>query len=253
MKDALGSVESVLVLGGGSDIAQATVDKLVAGRTKTVVLAARDPDGLADYTRALESHGASKVEALKFDALDTASHASFVEDVFSVHGSFDLVLLAFGVLGDQAHDEAHPEAAVNVIESNFTGAASVLLHIAARLKKQGHGTIVAISTVAAERARSANYIYGSSKAGLDAFCQGLGDSLVGTGVSLMIVRPGFVTTKMTSGMEVKPMATDADSVASVILDGLAKGREIVWAPAKLRFVFSVLRHLPRPVFRKIKQ
>jgi decaprenylphospho-beta-D-erythro-pentofuranosid-2-ulose 2-reductase len=253
MKDALGSVESVLVLGGGSEIAQATVDKLVARRAKTVVLAARNPDGLADYTRALESHGASKVEALKFDALDTASHAAFVEDVFSVHGSFDLVLLAFGVLGDQASDENDPQAAVQVIESNFTGAASILLHVSARLRKQGHGTIVALSTVAAERARAANYIYGSSKAGLDSFCQGLGDSLVGSGVSLMIVRPGFVTTKMTAGMEVKPMATDADSVADVIIDGLSKGREIVWAPAKLRYVFAVLRHLPRPLFRKIKQ
>jgi decaprenylphospho-beta-D-erythro-pentofuranosid-2-ulose 2-reductase len=252
MKDALGSVESVLVLGGGSEIAQATVDKLVAGRTKTVVLAARNPDSLADYARALESHGASKVEALKFDALDFDSHAAFVEDVFSVHGSFDLVVLAFGVLGDQAKDEQDPKSAVHVIESNFTGAASILLHVAQRLKKQGHGSIVALSTVAGERARAANYIYGSSKAGLDAFCQGLGDSLVGTGVSLMIVRPGFVTTKMTAGMDVKPMATDADSVANVIIDGLAKGREIVWAPAKLRFVFSVMRHLPRPVFRKIK-
>lgn len=252
MKDALGSVESVLVLGGGSEIAQATVDKLVAGRTKTVVLAARNPDGLTDYARALESHGASKVEAVNFDALDTASHAAFIEDIFAVHGSFDLVLLAFGVLGDQEADEADPAAAVNVIESNFTGAASVLLHASARLRKQGRGTIVVLSTVAGERARAANFIYGSSKAGLDAFCQGLGDSLVGSGVSLMIVRPGFVTTKMTAGMETKPMSTDADSVANIIIDGLGKGREIVWAPAKLRFVFAVLRHLPRPIFRKIK-
>jgi decaprenylphospho-beta-D-erythro-pentofuranosid-2-ulose 2-reductase len=252
MKDALGSVESVLVLGGGSDIAQATVDKLVARRAKRVVLAARNPDSLADYSRALESHGASKVEALKFDALDTSSHAAFIEDVFNVHGSFDLILVAFGVLGDQTVDENDPASAVNVIESNFTGAASVLLHASARLRKQGHGTIVVLSTVAAERARAANYIYGSSKAGLDAFCQGLGDSLVGSGVSLMIVRPGFVTTKMTAGMETKPMATDADSVANVIIDGLAKGREIVWAPGKLRYVFAVMRHLPRPIFRKIK-
>lgn len=253
MKDALGSVESVLVLGGGSDIAQATVDKLVAGRTKTVVLAARNPDALADYSRALESHGASKVEAVKFDALDTASHEAFVDDIFKVHGSFDLVLLAFGVLGDQATDENDPAAAVKVIDANFTGAASVLLHISNRLKKQGRGQIVVLSTVAGERARAANYIYGSSKAGLDAFCQGLGDSLVGTGVGLMIVRPGFVTTKMTSHMSAKAMATDADSVADVIIDGLGKGREIVWAPGKLRYVFFVMRHLPRPIFRKIKQ
>lgn len=253
MKDALGSVESVLVLGGASDIARATVDKLVAQRTKTVVLAARNPAALADYARDLEARGASKVEAVKFDALDTGTHASFVDDVFAKYGQFDLILLAFGVLGDQAKDEANPESAVKVIESNFTGAASVLLHITPRLRKQGHGTIAVISTVAAERARAANFIYGSSKAGLDAFCQGLGDSLVGTGVSVMIVRPGFVTTKMTQGMEVKPMATDADAVSNAIISGLAKGSEIVWAPGKLRYVFSVMRHLPRPLFRKIKQ
>lgn len=253
MKDALGSVESILVLGGGSDIAQATVDKLVATRAKRVVLAARKPEALSDYARALESHGASKVKAVAFDALDTSSHEAFIEDVFSVHGSFDLVLLAFGVLGDQSVDEKNPMSAVNVIESNFSGAASVLLYVASRLKKQGHGSIVVLSTVAAERARAANYIYGSSKAGLDAFCQGLGDSLVGSGVSLMIVRPGFVTTKMTAGMDIKPMSTDADSVANAIIAGLAKGSEIVWAPAKLRFVFTIMRHLPRSVFRKIKQ
>lgn len=252
MKDALGSVESVLVLGGGSDIAQATVDKLVATRAKTVVLAGRTPDGYAGYGRALESHGASKVETVKFDALDTASHESFIEEVFAKHGSFDLVLVAFGVLGDQISDEANPQQAVEVIESNFTGAASALLHIAKRLKRQGHGTIVVLSTVAGERARAVNFIYGSSKAGLDAFCQGLQDSLVGTGVSLMIVRPGFVTTKMTEGMEVKPMSTNAEAVATSIIEGLGRGSEIVWAPGKLRYVFMILRHLPRPLFRKIK-
>lgn len=252
MKDALGSVESVLVLGGGSDIAQATVRKLVASRTKTVVLAARKPETLTENVRDLESRGAAKVEAVAFDALATDTHEAFVGDLFERYGNFDLVLLAFGVLGDQESDTANPASAVQVIETNFTGAASVLLHVAGRLRKQGHGTIVALSTVAAERARAINFIYGSSKAGLDAFCQGLGDSLVGTGVSVMIVRPGFVTTKMTAGMDTKPMAVDAEAVANAIINGLGKGSEIVWAPAKLRAVFTVMRHLPRPIFRKIK-
>jgi decaprenylphospho-beta-D-erythro-pentofuranosid-2-ulose 2-reductase len=253
MKDALGSVESVLVLGGSSDIAQATVRKLVASRTKTVVLAARNPSSLNEHVRDLEAKGASKVEAVAFDALDTSSHEAFVTEVFDKYGDFDLVLVAFGVLGDQEADERDPSSAVNVIQTNFTGAASVLLHITPRLRKQGHGTIAVLSTVAGERARAANFIYGSSKAGIDAFCQGLGDSLVGTGVKVMIVRPGFVTTKMTAHMGKKPMATDAESVADVIISGLGKGSEIVWAPAKLRIIFSVLRHLPRPIFRKMKQ
>ncbi len=107
------------------------------------------------------------------------------------------------------------------------------------------------SSVAGERARRSNFIYGSSKAGLDAFCQGLGDSLVGSGVKLMIVRPGFVHTQMTEGMKPAPFATDSESVAEVVTRAMETGSEIVWAPKKLRYVMSLLRHLPRAVYRKI--
>jgi len=252
MKDALGAVESVLVLGGGSEIAQATLRKLVAGRTRTIVLAGRDPQRMDADAEALRKAGATTVETVAFDALDFSSHETFVAERFAER-SFDLVILAFGVLGDQEHDERHALDAVKVVEANFTGAVSVLLPVAQRLRAQGRGTIVVLSTVAGERARAANFVYGSSKAGLDAFCQGLGDSLLGSGVKVMIVRPGFVTTKMTAHMGDRPMSTDAESVADVIVGGLARGSEIVWAPAKLRYVFMVLRHLPRPVFRKLKQ
>lgn len=253
MKDALGTVQSVLVLGGNSDIAQATLRRLVGTRARKVVLAGRNADALEVRAKELRSLGATEVSTAAFDALDFAGHAAFVEEQFRTHGGFDLVLLAFGVLGDQGEDEANPQKAVGVIEANFTGAASVLLSIATKMRQQGHGSIVVLSTVAAERARAANFIYGSSKAGLDAFCQGLGDSLMGSGVQLMIVRPGFVTSQMTAHMETKPMATDPDAVAEQIVRGLARGCEIVWAPAKLRLIFAVLRHLPRPIFRKLKQ
>jgi decaprenylphospho-beta-D-erythro-pentofuranosid-2-ulose 2-reductase len=121
------------------------------------------------------------------------------------------------------------------------------------LKKQGHGSLVVLSSVAGERARKANFIYGSTKAGLDAFAQGLGDSLHGSGVHVMVVRPGFVETKMTAGMEKAPLSTTPDAVADAIVSGLRRGAEIVWVPAALRYVLSGLRHLPRPVFRKVAQ
>jgi decaprenylphospho-beta-D-erythro-pentofuranosid-2-ulose 2-reductase len=251
MKDALGSVQSVLVLGGGSDIALATVRKLVARRATTVVLAAREPGALAATAEELRAAGATTVETVAFDARDTASHEAFIDGVFERVGDVDLALLAFGVLGDQELAEHDGKAAVDIAEVNYVGSVSVAVPIAQRMRQQGHGTIVALSSVAGERARKANFIYGSSKAGMDAFFQGLGDSLVGSGVRVMIVRPGFVHTKMTEGMDAAPLSTTPDAVADAIVQGIARGKETVWVPSTLRYVMSVLRHVPRPVFRKL--
>jgi decaprenylphospho-beta-D-erythro-pentofuranosid-2-ulose 2-reductase len=251
MQDALGGVQSVLVLGGSSEIALATVRRLIAGRCRTVVLAGRDPEGMARAGKELEAAGATTVDVMPFDALDYGTHDGFVRDAFRRHGDFDLVLVAFGVLGDQERAEVDAAEARRIIESNFTGSVSVLVPIVGAMRAQGHGTIVVLSSVAGERARKSNFVYGSSKAGLDAFCQGLGDSLAGTGVRVVVVRPGFVHTKMTEGMEPAPLATDAEAVAEAIVSGLGRGREIIWAPGPLRFVMSALRHVPRPVFRRL--
>ncbi len=158
--------------------------------------------------------GAPTVETVAFDALDAASHPGFVEQVFADHGDIDLVLVAFGVLGDQDLAERDATEALRIVDSNFTGAVSVLVPVAQALRRQGHGRIVVLSSVAGERARKSNFVYGASKAGLDAFCQGLGDSLVGSGVKVMVVRPGFVHSKMTEGLEAAPLATDPESVAT---------------------------------------
>jgi decaprenylphospho-beta-D-erythro-pentofuranosid-2-ulose 2-reductase len=186
-----------------------------------------------------------------FDGLDFASHDGFVADTFTRHPDLDLVILAFGVLGDQDRAEVDAGESRRIIESNFTGAVSVLVPVVNALKAQGHGTVVVLSSVAGERARKSNFVYGSSKAGLDAFCQGLGDSLVGSGVKVVVVRPGFVHTKMTDGLEPAPLAVDADAVADAIVAGLGRGSETIWAPPPLRFVMSALRHVPRPVFRRL--
>jgi len=128
---------------------------------------------------------------------------------------------------------------------------SVLTPVAEQLRAQGHGTLVVLSSIAGERARRSNYVYGSSKAALDAFAQGLSDRLVDSGVRVMIVRPGFVHTKMTAGETPPPLATTPGVVADSVIEGLAAGRPIVWVPSMLRPVMSVLRHLPRPVFRRL--
>jgi decaprenylphospho-beta-D-erythro-pentofuranosid-2-ulose 2-reductase len=251
VRDALGNVQSVLVLGGGSDIALSTVRRLVAGRTQTVVLAARHPERLASTADELRAAGAATVEVVEFDAEATGRHAGQIDELFDRFGDIDVVIIAFGVLGDQEAAEQDASLALDVARVNYLGSMSVAIPLAQRMKAQGHGTIVALSSVAGERARRSNFVYGSSKAGMDAFLQGLGDSLVGTGVRVMVVRPGFVHTKMTEGRAAAPLSTTPEAVADAIVDGLARGRETVWVPGTLRYVMSVLRHVPRVVFRKL--
>ncbi len=251
MKDALGSVQSVLVLGGGSDIARATCRELAGRRGHTFVLAARRPDELDTAMKELRDLGATTVDAVPFDAAAVDTHDAFVDEMFDRYGDFDLVLFAFGVLGDQAAADHSGSAAVDIVRSNYVGAVSLAVPIATRLEGQGHGTIVVLSSVAGERARQANFVYGSSKAGMDAFFQGLGDRLVGTGVDVMIVRPGFVHTTMTEGLEAAPLSTTPEAVAAAIVRGLERGSEMIWVPPALRYVMSVLRHVPRPIFRKL--
>ena len=248
----MGSPQSVLVLGGGSDIGLATARALVARRARTVVLAARRPDELEAAAAELRRLGADRVETVAFDADDTGSHGAFADDVFSKHGDIDVVVVAFGVLGDQTRAEENPAEAVGVLTTNFVGAASIGLHVSHQLRRQGHGVMVLLSSVAGQRARRSNFVYGSSKAGADAFFTGLGDSLVGSGVTVVVVRPGFVRTKMTAGLPEAPLSTTPDKVAEVIVGAIESGAEEAWAPPPLRAVMFVLRHLPRPVFRRLR-
>ncbi|MFJ8936879.1 decaprenylphospho-beta-D-erythro-pentofuranosid-2-ulose 2-reductase [Streptomyces sp. NPDC102365] len=249
MKDAFGIPQSLLVLGGTSEIGLATARRLITRRTRTVWLAGRPSPGLESAAAGLRELGAD-VRTVDFDALDPDAHEAALGKVFA-EGDIDMVLLAFGVLGDQSHDENEPGAAARVAQTNYTGAVSSGLVCARALQTQGHGSLVVLSSVAGERARRANFIYGSSKAGLDAFAQGLGDALYGTGVHVMVVRPGFVRTRMTEGLEEAPLATTPEAVATAIETGLRRRSETVWVPGALRVVMSALRHVPRGVFRRL--
>jgi len=249
MPDAFGLPQSLLVLGGTSEIALATARRLIARRTRTVWLAGRPSPALEQAAEHLRSLGPD-VHTLPFDALDPDSHEAVLGKVFA-EGDVDMVLLAFGVLGDQARDERDPAAAVRVAQTNYTGAVSAGLVSARALQAQGHGSLVVLSSVAGERARRGDFIYGSSKAGLDAFAQGLGDALHGTGVHVMVVRPGFVRSRMTAGLPEAPLATTPEAVATAIELGLRRRSETVWVPGALRVVMSALRHVPRAVFRRL--
>jgi decaprenylphospho-beta-D-erythro-pentofuranosid-2-ulose 2-reductase len=239
--DGLGRFRRVLVLGGGSEIARATLLALLRDGPLSVVLAARRPQELE--TGELVAAGAT-VDTMAFDALDPASHEPAIADAFERHGDVDLVLVAFGVLGDQERAEREPAEAVAVAETNFVGAVSALTVAAERLRAQGHGTIVVLSSIAGQRARRSNYVYGASKAGLDAFAQGLQLALCGSGVRLVIVRPGFVRTRMTRGMKPAPLSVDAARVADAIVRGIRRGDAVIWVPWALRLVAAGLRVAP---------
>ncbi|MCS0604742.1 decaprenylphospho-beta-D-erythro-pentofuranosid-2-ulose 2-reductase [Streptomyces sp. LP11] len=249
MKDAFGLPQSLLVLGGTSEIALATARRLVARRARTVWLAGRPSPALEEAAGSLRALGAD-VRTVAFDALDPESHETALGKVFA-EGDIDLVLLAFGVPGDQAHDERDPVRAVRVAQTNYTGAVSAGLVAARALQAQGHGSLVVLSSVAGERPRRADFIYGSSKAGLDAFAHGLGDALHGTGVHVMVVRPGTVRTARTAGRAAAPLDTTPGAVAAAIELGLRRRSETVWVPGLLRPVMSALRHAPRSLYRRL--
>jgi decaprenylphospho-beta-D-erythro-pentofuranosid-2-ulose 2-reductase len=251
VRNALGSVQSVLVLGATSEIAGATVRALVDRGARRLLLAARDPARAVPLADELRARGADSVETIHLDALDTATHDAFAEEAFARLGDVDLALIAFGILGDERTAPADSSAVVCVLNTNFVGAASVMTPIARRMVEQGHGTIVVLSSVAGERVRRANFVYGSSKAGLDAFAQGLGDSLAPHGVDVIVVRPGFVVGRMTAGMDPAPLATTPDAVAQAIVRALSRRATVVWVPGILRVVMSALRHTPRALFRRL--
>lgn len=249
MRDSLGGAQSVLVLGGASEIGVATARRLVADRCRRVVLAGRPSEARDAAADRLDAGGVA-VDVVDFDATDVESHEKSIGAMFDA-GDIDVVLLAFGVLGDQATFDDDPRAAVEAVTVNYTGAVSAGLVVADRLRRQGHGTLVVLSSVAGVRTRKDNFVYGSSKAGLDGFAQGLGDALAGSGARVMVVRPGFVATRMTEGMEPAPFSTTADAVAADIVEGLRRGRHTVWSPPVLRYLFGVLRLVPRPLWRRL--
>ena len=241
--------ETIVILGGRSEIGIAVARRLAEGAT--VVLAARRSDDLAAEVQAVRDAGAAAVDTVEFDADDVAAQRGVLDDVARRHGSLDVVVVAFGILGDQARAERDAEHARAIVHTDYVAHVTVLTHLAEILRAQGSGTLVVFSSVAGARVRRANYVYGSAKAGLDGFASGLADALHGSGVRLLLVRPGFVIGRMTEGMAPAPFSSTPDAVADATVAALRAARAEVWVPRALRPIFAVARHAPRALWRRM--
>jgi decaprenylphospho-beta-D-erythro-pentofuranosid-2-ulose 2-reductase len=247
--NAPGRPARILLLGGTSEIGLAILAALRAPEQSQVLLAGRDEQALAAAGKALPY----QVTTLAFDALDLDSHPAVIDAAWA-GGDVDLVISAAGVLTPQPALDRDPVAAGRLVETNFTGHVTTLLAAAGRMRAQGRGTIVILSSIAAVRPRKASFVYGSAKAGLDAFGRGLTDALHGTGVRVLLVRPGFVTGRMTAGMSPAPLATTPSAVGAAVAAALARpGETVAWVPGSLRGLAAALRLIPRPVWRRIRR
>jgi len=238
----------VLLIGGTSEIGQAILAALDLGPDSEVLLAGRDSDRM----RAASSGLRARITTLSYDATDPAAQEALPAAAFAA-GPPDLVISAAGILTPQEELDADPHQAAALIDTNFTSHVTVLLAIAAQLRQAGRGTIVVLSSVAAVRPRKANYVYGAAKAGLDAFGRGLADSLHGTGVGVLLVRPGFVTGRMTAGMTPAPLASTPAEVGTAVAAALAGNATSVWVPRSVGMLAIVMRLIPRPLWRRLRR
>lgn len=238
----------ILLLGGGSEIGHEILKALDAPPGSQVILAGRDEQRMAE----LGAHLPYEVRTVPYDATAIEGHQRLVDDLFA-GGPIDLVVSAAGILTPQQVLDGDPVAAGRLIETNLTGHVTTLLAAVPHLRAQGRGLIVILSSVAAVRPRKANFVYGAAKAGLDAFARGLADSLHGSGVRVLLVRPGFVIGRMTEGMPPAPAATTAPAVGAAVAAGVSRGAAVVWIPRKLAVLSHGLRIIPRPLWRRLRQ
>jgi short-subunit dehydrogenase len=239
----------VVVFGGRSEIGIELATRLASGAT--VVLAARNADRLTDEVAAVTAAGATAVHAREFDADALDSHTPRVESIIAEFGPIGTAVVAFGILGDQARAEADPAHAAAIVHTDYTAQVSLLTVLAATMRSAGNGAIVVFSSVAGVRPRRANYVYGSAKSGLDAFARGLTDALHGSGVRLLLVRPGFVIGRMTEGMSPAPLSSTPTQVADAVAGALAKGRSEIWVPRSLAVLVLAFRLMPRAIWRRL--
>ena len=255
MLDAVGNPQTILLLGGTSEIGLAICERYLRTAPARIVLACMPEDpGRDDAVTQMQAAGARSVEMIDFDAVDTDSHPKVFEQIFEEGGGprdIDVAIVAFGLLGDAEQLWQNQRKAVQIAEINYTGAVSVGVLLGEKMRAQGFGQIIAMSTVAGERVRRSNFVYGSTKAGLDGFYLGLGEALREYGVRVLVIRPGQVRTRMSAHIKEAPLTVNKEDVAELAVTSAAKGKELVWAPPPFRYVMMVLRHIPRPIFRRL--
>ncbi|MGE2716015.1 decaprenylphospho-beta-D-erythro-pentofuranosid-2-ulose 2-reductase [Mycolicibacterium litorale] len=253
MIDAVGNPQTILLLGGTSEIGLAICERYLRDAPARIVLAALPDDPGRDAAVAqMRSAGAKSVEVIDFDAVDTASHPDVIDRASEAGArDIDVAIVAFGLLGDAEELWQNQRKAVQIAEINYTAAVSVGVLLAEKMREQGFGQIIAMSSAAGERVRRSNFVYGSTKAGLDGFYLGLGEALREYGVHVLVIRPGQVRTRMSAHVKEAPLTVDKEYVAELAVTASAKGKDLVWAPGAFRYVMMVLRHIPRPIFRKL--
>ncbi len=252
MRDALGRIQSVALFGGGSDIGLAALTRLAAeSPLDRVILAGRNPQRFHEIAAAGGILPQS-VEVIEFDGCDRSNHGEIVDGIFR-GGDVDAVVVAFGQLVREDGLDTDIPAALQMLDVNYTGAISTMLHAARALRAQGHGHLVVLSSIAGQRSRPDNYLYGSTRAGVDFVAQGMKTSLHQANVNLTIVRPGFVHSKMTEGWKPAPFAVTADQVGRVIArEVLHPGNTVVWVPPVMQLVARILRLLPGGLLAKLR-
>ncbi|GAA0563058.1 SDR family oxidoreductase [Chitinophaga japonensis] len=240
---------TVLILGAGSDMAVAIARRFAAAKYD-IQLAARNTSFLQAQQQDLHIRYGVAASSHAFDALDFNSHAAFYE---SLEPRPHITICVFGYLGDQELGQTNWQEASRILHTNYTGAVSILNVVANDYAARRQGMIIGISSVAGERGRQSNYLYGSAKAGFTAYLSGLRNRLFHQGVHVMSVQPGFVYTRMTEGLQLPPLLTaQPDDVAQAILKGGASRKNVLYVKWFWRYIMLIIKSIPEFIFKKLK-
>ena len=240
----------ILVLGATSGIAEACIH-LWANRNDHLFLVGRNANRLAAVAADARTRGAGYVDTAVVDLDRTEHHADLLAHAINSLGGLDIAFLALGVLGDQSKAESSFHDAAHIIHTNYTAPVSILTWLANYCAQRHSGTLAVLSSVAGERGRKSNYVYGSSKAGLTAFVDGLRNRIDREGVHVMTIKPGPVRTSMTEGMKGQERFADVNKVAATIVKAIDGGQDIVYVPGQWRLIMSVIRAIPERIFKKL--
>jgi len=243
--------QRILIIGATSAIAEA-VARLYATRGASLYLLARDRDRGEAIGQDLTVRGAAEAHAGTFDASDLAMHASVLETAWAAFGGFDMVLIAHGTLPDQPRCDADTDCALREFAINGTSTIALVNRIAQKLEAQGTGTLAVISSVAGDRGRASNYLYGSAKAAVSTYLSGLRQRLNARGVNVLTIKPGFVDTPMTAAFKKGALWAKPEQVARGIVRAIDKRRGVVYLPWFWWGIMAVIRGIPELVFRRIK-
>jgi decaprenylphospho-beta-D-erythro-pentofuranosid-2-ulose 2-reductase len=240
---------SVLILGAASDIGRAIAREY--GRAgRPVILSARNPERLQADVSDLRIRFSIPVRTEEFDVLKTCNHDAFLDRLGELPQT---VVCVIGLLGNQLRAEADAAHADLIIRTNFVGPAAILALVANRMAARGAGVIVGVSSVAGDRGRATNYVYGAAKAGFTVFLSGLRNRLVACGIQVVTVKPGFVRTRMTEGMRLpEPLTATPEEVARAILAAERRGRDVIYVRPVWRPIMTIIRLLPEPLFKRLR-